>query len=177
MNEGYFTERLCAQEPHRSCSASTSQGIEAVILTLGQTFVLPNTHLPPRVSPSLIAKATLCQRPLTPGPAMSSIRSLLKCHLLIYAFPESENKVLVTQSCLRLCNPKGCSPPGSSVRGISQARILEWVAIFFSKGSILIVWVPWSSQFPFRMQVLEGQDQIGCPHCVSHHVKLRLWAP
>ena len=32
------------------------------------------------------------------------------------------------QSCLTLCNPMDCSPPGSSVRGILQARILEWVA-------------------------------------------------
>ena len=33
------------------------------------------------------------------------------------------------------CNPMDCSPPGSSVHGISQARILEWVAIPFSRGS------------------------------------------
>ena len=36
------------------------------------------------------------------------------------------------QSCLTLCNPMSYSPPGSSVHGISQARILEWVAISFS---------------------------------------------
>ena len=40
---------------------------------------------------------------------------------------------LVTQSCPTLCDPKDCSPPGSSVHGISQARILEWVAIYFSR--------------------------------------------
>ena len=34
-----------------------------------------------------------------------------------------------------LCDPTGCSPPGSSVHGILQARILEWVAILFSRGS------------------------------------------
>ena len=32
-------------------------------------------------------------------------------------------------SCVLLCNPMDCSPPGSSVRGLLQARILEWVAI------------------------------------------------
>ena len=37
--------------------------------------------------------------------------------------------------CLTLCNPMDCSPPGSSVHGIFQARILEWVAISLSKGS------------------------------------------
>ena len=42
---------------------------------------------------------------------------------------------LVAQSCLTLCDPMGCSPPGSSVHGILQARILEWVAISFSRGS------------------------------------------
>ena len=36
-----------------------------------------------------------------------------------------------------LCDPMGCSPPGSSVHGISQARILEWVAIPFSSGTSL----------------------------------------
>ena len=34
--------------------------------------------------------------------------------------------------CLALCDPMDCSPPGSSVRGILQARVLEWVAISFS---------------------------------------------
>ena len=39
---------------------------------------------------------------------------------------------LVTQSCLTLCDPMNCSPPGSSVRGIFQGRVLEWDAIAFS---------------------------------------------
>ena len=46
-----------------------------------------------------------------------------------------EVEVLVTQSCLTLGNPTDCSLPGSSVHGIRQARILEWVAISFSRGS------------------------------------------
>ena len=44
-------------------------------------------------------------------------------------------KPSVTQSCLTLCDPVDCSPPGSSVPGIFQARMLEWVAISFSRGS------------------------------------------
>ena len=44
-------------------------------------------------------------------------------------------KVLVAQLCLTLCDPMDYSPPGSSVHGILQARILEWVAILFSRGS------------------------------------------
>ena len=43
--------------------------------------------------------------------------------------------VLVTQSCPTLCDPMDCSPPGSSVHEIFQARILEWLAISFSRGS------------------------------------------
>ena len=42
---------------------------------------------------------------------------------------------LVAQSCLTLCNPMGYSPPGSSVHGILQARILEGVAMPSSRGS------------------------------------------
>ena len=45
------------------------------------------------------------------------------------------SQVLVAQLCPTLCNPMDCSPPGSSVHGILQARILEWVAIPFFRGS------------------------------------------
>ena len=38
----------------------------------------------------------------------------------------------VAQSCPTLLAPMDCSPPGSSIRGILQARVLEWVAIAFS---------------------------------------------
>ena len=39
----------------------------------------------------------------------------------------------VTQSCPTLCDPMDYSLPGSSIRGIFQARVLEWVAISFSR--------------------------------------------
>ena len=42
---------------------------------------------------------------------------------------------LVIQSCSTLCDPMDCSLPGSSVHGILHVRILEWVAMPFSKGS------------------------------------------
>ena len=42
---------------------------------------------------------------------------------------------LIAQSCSTLCDPMDCSLPGSSVHGISQARILEWAAIPFSSRS------------------------------------------
>ena len=52
--------------------------------------------------------------------------------LLVFCFSFIRS---VTKSCLTLCNPTDCSPPGSSVREISQARIWEWVAVSFSRGS------------------------------------------
>ena len=71
---------------------------------------------------------------------------LILCHsllLCLQSFPESESfpisgslhQVEVTQSCLTLCNPMDCSLPGSSVHGIFQAIVLEWIGISFSSGS------------------------------------------
>ena len=53
-------------------------------------------------------------------------------HLKCNTFPS--DCVLVAQSCLTLCDPMDCSLPGSSVHGILQARILQGVAISFSRG-------------------------------------------
>ena len=47
----------------------------------------------------------------------------------------THSSCLVAKLCLDLCSPKDCSPPGSSVHEIFQARILEWVAISFSRRS------------------------------------------
>ena len=55
---------------------------------------------------------------------------------LSYCFANSRKvKALVTQLCLILCDPMDCSPPGSSVHGILQARTVEWIAIPFSRES------------------------------------------
>ena len=51
-------------------------------------------------------------------------------------WPEhTESESEVAQSCPTLCDPMDCSPPGSSLHGILQARVLEWVAISFSRES------------------------------------------
>ena len=47
----------------------------------------------------------------------------------------SRGVVMQDQSSPTLCNPRDCSPPSSSVHGIFQARILEWVTISYSRGS------------------------------------------
>ena len=57
------------------------------------------------------------------------------CYLFLYIVLCICVKVLVVKSCPTLCNPLDYSPPGSSVHGLLQARILEWVAISFSKES------------------------------------------
>ena len=52
------------------------------------------------------------------------------CHFL--QFMKGKNESEVSQSCLTLSNTMDCSPPGSSIHGIFQARVLEWGAIAFS---------------------------------------------
>ena len=52
-----------------------------------------------------------------------------------FLFTHLSESVLLTQLCLTFCEPMDCSPPGSCVHGILQARVLEWVAISFSRGS------------------------------------------
>ena len=64
----------------------------------------------------------LCQQSFS-SPGMHPLKS------------EKVVKVLVIQSCPTLCDPMDCSPPGSSVYGILQARVLEWVAMLFTSRS------------------------------------------
>ena len=67
-----------------------------------------------------------------PGPWDSPGKNTgVGCHFLLQCMKvKSESEV--AQSCLTLSDPMDCSPPGSSVRGIFQARVLEWVTIAVS---------------------------------------------
>ena len=65
--------------------------------------------------------------------------------------------VLVTQSCPTLCDPTDCSPPGSSVHGILQARILEWVAISF-QSTILKLFKKRKERERFRLKILKCSE-------------------
>ena len=61
--------------------------------------------------------------------------------------------VLVAQLCPTLCDLMSCSPPGSSVHGISQTRILKWVPISFSRGfssprGQALISVTWADSLP-----------------------------
>ena len=71
--------------------------------------------------------------PVTPADtevvSLSSLSLFWPC--IYWKWKESE----VAQSCPTLCDPMDCSLPGSSVHGIFQARVLEWIAISFSRGS------------------------------------------
>ena len=90
---------------------------------------------------SLQSCPTLCV-PTDGSPPGSPVPGILPgknagvgCHFLLQCMKvKSESKV--AQSCPTLRDPMDCSLPGSSVHGIFQARILEWVAIAFSKFSI-----------------------------------------
>ena len=73
-------------------------------------------------------------RDRTQGSCVSWIGKRSLHHYCLYCrLSESESEV--SQSCPTLCNPMDCGLPGSSVHGISQARVLEWIAISFSRGS------------------------------------------
>ena len=77
--------------------------------------------------------------------------------------------VKLLQSCLILCDPMDCSPLGSSVHGILQARTLEWVAVSFSRGSsrpraqTRICYIPCIGR-----QVLDHGHHLGTPFRLHH---------
>ena len=80
-------------------------------------------------------------------------------------FSDSEMSCLLSKKCVHaqshatLCHPMDCSPPGSSVHGISQARILEWVAISSSRRS-----------YGYRDQI-----HVSCSSCTGRQI-LYHWA-
>ena len=61
-------------------------------------------------------------------------KSKIDMHILC-VFTHIVAVVFWSLSCVQLCTSMDCSPLASSVHGISQARLLEWVAIFYSGGS------------------------------------------
>ena len=90
------------------------------------------------VTKSLQLCPTLCD-PIVGSPPGSPFPGILQakptrvgCHFLLQCMKvKSEREV--AQSCSTLSDPMDYSPPGSSFHGIFQARVLEWVAIAFSK--------------------------------------------
>ena len=81
---------------------------------------------------SLQSCSTLCN----PIDGSSRQNTGVGCHFLLQCMKvKSESEV--AQSCPTLSDPMVCSLPGSSIHGIFQARVLEWVAIAFSKKYLL----------------------------------------
>ena len=69
------------------------------------------------------------------------------------------------QSCLTLCNPTDCSPPVSSVNGIFQERILEWVSTPYSRGSSDSGVKLASPESPFWQVNSLPLSHLGSPYC------------
>ena len=79
------------------------------------------------------------------------------CHFLLQCM-KVKNESEVAQSCPTLSDPMDCSPPGSSVHGIFQARVLEWGAIAFSDGTTLVASIP---HFCFKLVSLGQLLEVG----------------
>ena len=93
------------------------------------------------------------------------------CHFLLQRMKvKSESEV--AQSCPTLSDPMDCSPPGSSVHGIFQARVLEWGAIAFSE-----LWFICCQIFATTMQtpLLQGSRKM-CPLCSGLILFPILWS-
>ena len=116
---GWVLMTMMYESESISCSVISDSlqlhGLEPARLLCSWNSPGKNTGMGSR---SLLQEVILTQE-LNPG--------LLHC--------ESESEV--AQSCLTLCDPMDCSLPGSTIHGIFQARILEWVAISFSRRSSL----------------------------------------
>ena len=78
---------------------------------------------------------TKLQKPLGSGKVDRESSVLAKGMGTWTFFSYMKETVKVARSCPALCSPMDCNLPGSSVHGIPQARVLEWVAISFSRGS------------------------------------------
>ena len=70
-----------------------------------------------------------------PRTVLLRVENSVEMKALVSAIYELYVLCLVIQLCLTLCDPMNCSLPGSSVHGILQTRILEWVVMPFSGGS------------------------------------------
>ena len=115
---------------------------------LGHGLVLVSGILGTRPPGKWTSKASSNTYHLSPMLAFPSVEKLSSAKLVPGAKKVEDNRYMektrrkdngmhtqLLQSCLTLCDPMDCSLPGSSVHGILQARILEWVAIPSSRGS------------------------------------------
>ena len=88
------------------------------------------------------------------------------CHFLLQCM-KVKSVSEVTQSCPTLCNPTDCSLPGSSARGIFQARVLEWGAIVFSSSRYWVYINVGLLKFCCHLPIKKQKNVHG--HCRPHH--------
>ena len=126
------------------------------------------SHPTPRILPAAGDMCVLGLSSLVSWKNLESMDYLLQVYsLCVHA------KLL--QSSLTLFDPMDCSPPGSSVHGILQARTLEWVAISFSRESLSIVFLP--SQVNSILTVACRGFNTLCFVLVSFHILFLLIIP
>ena len=92
------------------------------------------------------------------------VKSLSCVWLLATLWMQLNLRKCFAQSCLTLCDPMDTSPPGSSVHGILQARILEWISNSFSRGSSQPRDWPWSP-------ALQADSLVSEPPCHLMDIK------
>ena len=109
------------------------------------------------------------------------------CHPAYLTYIHSESEV--AQSCPTLCEPMDCSLPGSSVHGIFQAIVLEWIAISFSRGSswprdrtqvshiVDRCFTVWAIMQNARLDVAQAGIKTARSESVSHSVVSDSWQP
>ena len=95
----------------------------------GDTDLIPGSGRSPREGNGNPLQYSCLGNPMDRGAWRAAVHGAAKSQTWLKK--ESE----VAQSCPTLCDPVDCSLPGSSLHGILQARILEWIAISFSRGS------------------------------------------
>ena len=119
-----------ALEPHQEGGKPCGQAR----LLGGFKSELQGLSVGPQSRPTLRPHGLQPTRPLRPWDSPGK-NTGVGCHFLLQCMQvKSESEV--TQSCLILGDPMDCSPPGSSIHGIFQARVLEWGAIAFSHSTI-----------------------------------------
>ena len=115
---------------------------------------------------SLQSCPTLCD-PMDHGPPGSSVHGILQERKLGWvSIPSPVIKYEVKwvkwseigQSYLTLCGPMHCSPPGSCVHGIFQARVLEWVAISFSNQDMMQSKCPYTDEWIKKVWCIRTMD-------------------
>ena len=129
----------------RSLPGSSVHGISQASILEWLPFPFPEDFPDPGIEPRSPVSPALAGGSFTTEPPGKPIDGMYLTIINSIEFSPSIHRelvpgpttvcVLVSQSCPTLCNPMDCSLPGSSIHGILQARILEWIAISFSRGS------------------------------------------